>query len=579
MDFMAKNRNKGFSLIEVVIGVAVLTILLTPVVKQLAQTMRTNRLAKEQQYVNECATSLMEYAQKTGFTALEKEVSDDKKSSFTRTCKLLVIDPSNDIKTLTDSGYAVAGTSDSLNYTVKSYDFDSVALGSRQTYYNRLLTLDDLANKISEFTFAKYGGTGDETYGLNIYYKDIDSALDLTLPSGYQYASDGSIVEYTTEEVGGKTYTYISGIVCEVKDGSASVIDPNTSQLASMHDLVSTQVALVNGDISNFDEQAREDINVAILSYLKENANETYQKLISSDNASERLTSSSDYLNGLKKTTTITIDKGDTDKYEGYYLVRVDVKYSISNISVTVKVGDTDISVPLNYNAEYNVYAQTFPFKKVDDNGNALKESEYASVPEVYIEYQPFLIIDQKNDDGSRDGSYATNDYIYIKNFVDGAKIYLYKPTTDYVVATGGTHTLDTDSSNVYRQGADSADKVKIYLKQLVATNDSGVATEGKSTYMYTNLDLTTTATTVSTKAGQFIYGDTASNSGSDVTNFSQVNPTYEDAESSAGSKLYLKDVSDDTSVRDRLYTATVTISPVDDGVNTVTLTGAKGGN
>lgn len=46
---MAKNKNKGFTVVEIVIAIAILTLLLTPIVEQLAQTMRTNRIAKEQQ--------------------------------------------------------------------------------------------------------------------------------------------------------------------------------------------------------------------------------------------------------------------------------------------------------------------------------------------------------------------------------------------------------------------------------------------------------------------------------------------------------------------------------------------------
>ena len=62
---MARNKNKGFSIVEIVIAIAVLTLLLTPIVKQLAQTMRTNRIAKEQQYANENAQYVLEYIQNT----------------------------------------------------------------------------------------------------------------------------------------------------------------------------------------------------------------------------------------------------------------------------------------------------------------------------------------------------------------------------------------------------------------------------------------------------------------------------------------------------------------------------------
>ena len=64
---MAKNNNKGFSLIEIVIAMAVLTLLLTPIIKQFAQTMKVSRQAKEQQYINEEASFSLEEGQTTPY--------------------------------------------------------------------------------------------------------------------------------------------------------------------------------------------------------------------------------------------------------------------------------------------------------------------------------------------------------------------------------------------------------------------------------------------------------------------------------------------------------------------------------
>ena len=43
---MAKTNNKGFTLIEIVIAVAILSVLLTPILKQFANTLETSRKAK-----------------------------------------------------------------------------------------------------------------------------------------------------------------------------------------------------------------------------------------------------------------------------------------------------------------------------------------------------------------------------------------------------------------------------------------------------------------------------------------------------------------------------------------------------
>ena len=46
---MAKKKNSGFSLIEVVIAVAILGLLITPILTQIVQTSNTSRKAKERQ--------------------------------------------------------------------------------------------------------------------------------------------------------------------------------------------------------------------------------------------------------------------------------------------------------------------------------------------------------------------------------------------------------------------------------------------------------------------------------------------------------------------------------------------------
>ena len=61
---MAKNSNKGFSLIEIIIAIAVLTLLLTPIVRQYSQTLQVTRIAKEQQEQNELAVYELEEFQR-----------------------------------------------------------------------------------------------------------------------------------------------------------------------------------------------------------------------------------------------------------------------------------------------------------------------------------------------------------------------------------------------------------------------------------------------------------------------------------------------------------------------------------
>ena len=57
---MAKNNNKGFSLVEVIVAIAVFAILIVPLTSQLIGAIRTNETSKKKQYAIEKAEEIME---------------------------------------------------------------------------------------------------------------------------------------------------------------------------------------------------------------------------------------------------------------------------------------------------------------------------------------------------------------------------------------------------------------------------------------------------------------------------------------------------------------------------------------
>jgi prepilin-type N-terminal cleavage/methylation domain-containing protein len=563
MDYMTKNRNKGFSLIEVIIGVAVLTILLTPVVKQLAQTMKTNRLAKEQQYVNENATSLMEYTQKTSFTDLETTGSSadgdtyltEPVTKFSKDCQIYIYDATtNSVSPI--SSYTLGGADVTVSYTTRVYKMNNVLLGSRRAEYTRTVLLDDLANKISSLTFTDETGA---TKGLSVLY-NVGSLDDLTLSDGdLQLTSEGSIVKYGTENIGSAdtpdNVDYISAIVCEKKDSNAVVEDANETLLGSMHDLKSTQMALVNGAVSDYDGTARDSLHTEMLDVIKTKAPLIYDQI--QENETLNLDA---YLSSFYKSIYIKINQNESEKY---YQISVDVTYDASfTIDGNSYKADT---------MEYNVFAQKYNY-----DGTTPK------VPSVYIEYQPFLVDEV---------GYASSEYIYVENYVDGASIYLYKPTKDYVYVSGqytgydSSKTYDSEEDELYdlydtdgstakkyTQTGYTTAPVDIYINRVVANGK----TAGKTVNLYTNLDVTKSETTEG-KYGQFILNGTVDSTGK----FENFSVTQDKKATASGSESLIRvlSVNDDKDTTDRLYTATVIVSPVADGVNTVTITGAKGGN
>jgi hypothetical protein len=338
-----------------------------------------------------------------------------------------------------------------------------------------------------------------------------------------------------------------------------------------MHDLVSTQMALVNGAISDYDATAREALHTEMLDVIKTNAPDTYDQI--QNNETMNLDS---YLNGFVKSIYITIDKDDSDPFNQYYKIYVNVAYD-ATFNIAGKTYSLDTM-------EYNVFAQTYRY-----------EGDAPTVPAVYIEYQPFLIDEI---------GYATSEYIYIENYVDDATIYMYKPTKDYVYSSGNyygsssaTPYVDEEEelnaiydskkesssvySQVYNQTGYSNVPVNIYINSLKSDNGRGETTNGKVTNLYTNLDVTKNSST--NKYGQFILNSSLADT-VNYQNFTVTQDTAKNTTTSLGSSdapvLRLLAADKDTSNSDRLYTATIKVAPkTSTGVNAVTLTGAKGGN
>ena len=68
---MARKNNKGFSIVEIVIAIAILSVLLVPIVTQIGQTFRTSRQTKLQQLSNDDAIYLMEDFQRSSLDELD----------------------------------------------------------------------------------------------------------------------------------------------------------------------------------------------------------------------------------------------------------------------------------------------------------------------------------------------------------------------------------------------------------------------------------------------------------------------------------------------------------------------------
>lgn len=517
---MASKNNKGFSLVEIIIAIAVLTLLLTPIMQQFSQTLRTSRLAKEQQYANEAAIYSLEHAQ----MATHEDIVAEYSTTYTDFSYKLAADNPSNVRTceLVDNAGNSLG---SITYHIDEYNLGNIKLGARQTEYTRTLTIDDIAAQVRSVKAADGSG-----------YKIMYGLDETNLPAGYTLTSEGSAVQYEGN--------YISKIVCESAD---YVGNPNEANLGNMQDLDIYKVALVNGTSSRFDAQAETALYSLAMDKLKEIDYASWQQAML-NKFDDNVLNQYAYSNIVNKVTKIYLEEG-TDGTNKYYDVKVDVYY-VSHFSLEVnnKVHDYDEYL------KYNVFSQRFITTEC---------------PDIYFEYQPYVLETTENGLGSYNVIYAKDDYLLIDNHVDDAKLYIYKPFQD---AMNVAENIDSTS---YAQGTYTyyTHETGDSRRSVVNINIANVNSAVKPMNIFTNLDVTDNGAD-----SQFVCNAAFFNS------TDKVKEIESDNEASATltvktefDRTYLKSLDEDVRYNDRLKTVTVTVAPVSENANTISLTGAKG--
>jgi prepilin-type N-terminal cleavage/methylation domain-containing protein len=416
---MKRRNNKGFSLIELIIAVAVMALLITPIIVQLAHTLETSAQAKEKQYADENAEYVMEYFRKTEKNVLDKGGSVDGQLNISNVSEWKV-----ENSTGVECDLYLEGNSavqDTISYDVTDYTLDDVKLGKKNNTYTRTVSLDDLANRVM----------ASSNQNLRISY---DVTKD-TLPEGFTLLNDGSAVQY--DENG-----HVNAIVCKPSTGDYE--DPNETNLGNIQDLDSSKMAIIEGDAASLDNQYEADL-LSLVTDIDTRNGITEAETINSD--IQGITNNSPIYR-----TAIIITSGIVDQATNE-LVGYNVKVRILYVCNTEHRGE---SIP---NKSYTIYDKDF---------------NTTEAPDVYYIFEPYVMAKS-----SGIASYSSDEFIIVSadrytNGEDGkdpSKIYLVKPDKTWFSTKGISIEGANDDTSFWDTVYGSATRVQIQVCQNYATS------------------------------------------------------------------------------------------------------------
>ena len=444
---MTKRNNKGFSIVDSIIAVAVLTILITPILYQVIHTMNTSRQAKERQYVLDNAQYVMTFFQSTKDENLFKQdlsdptiqiVEDDLSNSDSKIdvlgraheddiyCKLYLLekDPTTSDFTLTqisERDFEETGHDHddyNIKYGIDCYLLSTVPLGKNGNSFKRTVVVDDIGSKVINIKDAdgsiKYDIAYDINSEHNLYGLTADDVTHFVDDLGWELNDDGMLVKYDSIIIDSESFDVKKEVVVvphgKYYDTSNNVIDtrysdPNSMEMSFMQNLDANKVALIQGNAASFDKQAENDFFNIKMNYLKDESPEQYNQYLISKNGITGFNT----VDTARKATRISIYKTMDYSHKECYQVDCDVfYYDHFQLVGTAPIHDEVLS--------YNVYSKKF----------------YTSnkSPDIYFVYEPYVT---NSSDTYLTFRYAPLDTIFVYNDEDSkeSKLYLIKPEWD----------------------------------------------------------------------------------------------------------------------------------------------------
>lgn len=238
-----REQNSGFSMVEVLISLAIFAILITPIISGIISAINSSGNSKTLQYRNDFAQNVVEYSKNASMSDV---LSGSFINGYDGTIDNISIVTTDKAKTLSKYGaYVAAGNvteENKVQYILKNDD-------------------SSLPSETKELDYVSYNVTGKVTLGTASAQRDYVYALEI---------SNQDYVEKEAAEKNNKTQTEAKDLYTDVNNLSSSTVE----------DLDYTKVALINGTFANYDTAVSNAFYTQKMKILKEHAPNKYNQIL-----------------------------------------------------------------------------------------------------------------------------------------------------------------------------------------------------------------------------------------------------------------------------------------------------------
>ncbi|MBO5087897.1 MAG: prepilin-type N-terminal cleavage/methylation domain-containing protein [Lachnospiraceae bacterium] len=364
---MRKMNNKGFSMVEILISIAIFAVLMIPIVGAIISSLKNTTEAKTLQYRNEFVENVVEYVKQDSLDGIF-----------------------------------------SGNYfsTVGSYTGGSNAVDVSGTFYMEpptpakpVVSYDDSLQPIVNVLGSKVKTNGVST---------------VTSGSGFgkkyypyeEYLLSGKV------DLGAKDTTYVYKMLITnkyyaEKESKGSFVNPNNLALGIVEDIDYTKVALINGTIANYDKTVENAFLTKKIALVKQYNPDWYDVYI------KQVTDPKMFSDDIgKRLITINISGNETTGYH----VSCGLTYNDSGDSLNKLFDDDTESQAKANNVKATFRTDYIKYKPFEFSYSPDPVTKKATLPNIYLMYNTCLY----------NNTLVENDYIAINNTIpesDPAKV------------------------------------------------------------------------------------------------------------------------------------------------------------